>query len=323
MNNFTKPVVIVSKCLGFASCRYNGVMIHDPFVKTLRDFIEFIPVCPEVTIGLGIPRDPIRIVMEGDKRLLYQPSTRRDITEPMNLFIRDFFATHNGIDGFLLKNRSPSCGIGDVKIYQSKNADAGSTRGAGIFGRAVLDHFPHYPVEDEGRLHNIYIREHFLTKLYTVAAFQRLERKLNQLINFHTRNKLLFMSYHESLTREMGTIVANHDHKPVDDLFFLYQDRFFRALAHPPSTGTLINSVQHAFGGFSKDLTKDEKHYFLNVLEEYRDERIPFSVITHLLSSWTIKYNNQYILDQTFIHPFPPELVRFESANGKRDYTFY
>lgn len=178
MNKFPKPRIVVSKCLGFAACRYNGLMISSPLVKKLKDHVDFIPVCPEQELGLGVPRDPIRIIESRGRRSLYQPATGRDLTKQMNDFVVPFLKNLGPVDGFLLKSRSPSCGIGDVKVYSgSKDRQTLlNAKGQGFFGGLALKFYPGLAIEDEVRLKNASIRERFLTSIFAQACLRKTSR---------------------------------------------------------------------------------------------------------------------------------------------------
>ncbi|MCK5588521.1 MAG: DUF523 domain-containing protein [Candidatus Lokiarchaeota archaeon] len=167
---------MVSKCLGFASCRWNAEIIQADVVKKLEPFVKFIPVCPEVEIGLGVPRDPIQIVsIKGEEKLI-QPSSGNDLTEMMRTFADSFLSSLDEIDGFILKSRSPSCGINDVKIYASlEKAEPISANNSGFFSRKVIEMFSDLAIEDDCRLNDIKIRQHFLTKLFTIASFREVK----------------------------------------------------------------------------------------------------------------------------------------------------
>ena len=178
MKAFAKPRVVVSKCLGFAACRYDGAMISDDFVRRLAAHVTFCPVCPEMEIGLGCPRDPIRVVLAGKELRLMQPATGRDVTEAMRQFADSFLGGLGEVDGFLLKSRSPSCGLKDVKVYGGPAGNMPQSVGRGFFGGAVLDRFPGAAAEDEGRLRNFTLREHFLTRLFVPAEFREVRRRL-------------------------------------------------------------------------------------------------------------------------------------------------
>lgn len=321
MAKFPKPVVVVSKCLGFAHCRYDGQTIENPFVPRFQEFVEFRPVCPEVEIGLGIPRKPIRIVTVEGKNRLYQPATERDVTQEMETFVDSFLNSLTEVDGFFLKNRSPSCGTQDVKIYPGFENVSRTFRGDGFFGGEVLKRFDGLPVEDEGRLRNFTIRENFLTKLFTFARLRDVKKSgsMKALIDFHTTHKLMLMGYNQTQMRALGKIVANQEQNEFDAVLSAYQHHLKLALASMPKFTAMINVLMHAFGGFKDVLSKEEKQFFLESLEEYRDERIPLSAVLHVLRAWAIKYDNTYLLTQTFMEPYPHELVEItDSGKGRK-----
>jgi uncharacterized protein YbgA (DUF1722 family)/uncharacterized protein YbbK (DUF523 family) len=320
--SFPRPIVVISKCLGFDHCRYDGQMIETTFVPKLQEYVDFQPVCPEVEIGLGIPRTPIRVVETGGRRMLYQPASGQDFSVPMMAFVTGFLDGLGEVDGFVLKNRSPSCGQGDVKVYTGLDNSSRTMRGSGFFGGAILNRFPDAPVEDEGRLNNFTIREHFLIRLFTVARFREIRRSqsIHELIEFQTVNKLLFMGYHQAQMRLMGKIVANHAQTDVATVMAQYASHLHLALAKPPKAGAMINVLMHAFGGFSDVLTSDEKQFFLNSLEEYRDERIPLSVLLYTLRAWSLRHDNQYLLQQTFLRPYPEKLMEITDSGKGRDW---
>jgi uncharacterized protein YbgA (DUF1722 family)/uncharacterized protein YbbK (DUF523 family) len=332
MDDFPKPVVVVSKCLGFARCRYNGQTVPNRVVERLGAYVEYRTVCPEVEIGLGIPRDPVRVVDYGGRRILYQPATERDVTEKMESFSVGFLGAHGAVDGFILKNRSPSCGPWDVKVYRGMGKDASSGRGKGFFGASVTDRFPGKPLEDEGRLDNFSVREHFLTRLFALARFRAVKAactggedgspggSMGALIDYHTRHKYLLMAYSQARLKLLGNVVANREGKTGPEVFALYENRLEEALAKPPRPGPLINVLLRAYGGISADLAQGERRYFLNCLEEYRDERIPLSVPLHLLKAWSVRHHNRYLLGQTLLRPYPLELLEVSDSGKGRDY---
>ncbi|MFO7850227.1 MAG: DUF523 domain-containing protein, partial [Spirochaetia bacterium] len=181
-----KPRIVFSRCLGFESCRYNGQMVRDEFVEELKPFAEVITICPEGDIGMGVPRDPVRVVKEGERLHLYQPATEKDWTEEMESFCASAIEGFSGIDGFVLKSRSPTCGFKDVKIYRGYEPSGGHEKGSGFFGGAVAEALPGIPAEDEGRLRNWAIRDHFLTRVYTLARYRTsVSPSASALTDFH------------------------------------------------------------------------------------------------------------------------------------------
>ena len=318
MRSFVKPRVVVSRCLGFAACRYDGAMIADAFVARLKDHVTFCPVCPEMEIGLGCPRDPIRVVLSGGKRSLVQPSTGRDVTEPMAAFAARFLGDMGEVDGFILKSRSPSCGIKDVKVYGGPERDMPQETGRGFFGAAVLDRFPDAAVGEEGRMLNFTLREHFLTRLFTLATFREILRsgRPRDLVEFHAANKGLLMGYHQTEMRAMGRLVAGLGKRPDADIFAEYGPRLAHALARPPRFTSIINVLQHAMGYVSEGLAAPEKAYFLECLEKYRAGQLPLSVPTSMVKAWAIRFNAANLLSQTYLEPYPEALVAI-SDSGK------
>lgn len=315
-----KPTIVISKCIEFDSCRYNGQMISDHFVSLLKEFITFIPVCPELEVGLGVPRSPIRIVSAAEGQILYQPATGLDITEKMDSFIRSFLDGLGKIDGFLLKHRSPSCGPSHVKVYAGIDSKASNFTGRGFFGKAVLERFGYLPIEDEGRLKNFTLREHFLTGIFARARFRSAKAagKMGDLVDFHTKHKYLFMALNQSRLKTLGKIVANHQKLNHSEVIALYGSELHRVLSTPPKLGKYINVLLHLFGGISERLSTKERNFFLDIIEEYRDERIPLSAILRIIQLWAVRFEDEFLLHQVFLRPYPRKLVEItDSGKGK------
>lgn len=302
-----RPIVLVSRCLGFAACRYNGVAIAAPFVESLKPFVEFRTVCPEMEIGLGVPRKTIRVVEQGGERRLIQPETGRDVTELMTNFAERFLGQVGEIHGAILKGRSPSCGMKDVKLYAKPEAESPTGKGAGFFGAAVTARYSDLPIEDEGRLLNDKIRDHFLTRLFAMASFESMARKprMSALSDFHARNKLLIRAYSQKGMRTLGRIVANGEHRPAEELIAEYRPEFRRAFLRPVRMGAITDVLMHALGYFSEKLSSREKALFLDMLNDYRAGRLPLSAAQSVLRSWVVRFDEKYLEGQTFFEPYP------------------
>ena len=147
MRHFKKPNLISSKCIEFAPCRYNGLMIKSKLVDKLKDYAEFLPVCPEMGIGLGVPRDPVRVVDTGQGLELFQPTTGKKLADDMENFAESFFKSIEEVDGFILKNKSPSCGVKAINIYTSFENSRPRKDGVGLFAANVMKRYPKLPVE--------------------------------------------------------------------------------------------------------------------------------------------------------------------------------
>jgi uncharacterized protein YbgA (DUF1722 family)/uncharacterized protein YbbK (DUF523 family) len=320
VRHFEKPRVVVSRCLEFTPCRYNGQVVPDAFVRRLMGQVMFCPVCPEMEIGLGVPRDPIRVVAAGGERRLVQPSTGRDVSDAMRQFAGAFLGALGEVDGFLLRARSPSCGIKDVKVYGAADAEVPSGKAAGFFGGAVLERFADRAVEDEGRLNSFAIREHFLSRLFTLADFRRAKAAggMGDLVAFHGRTKWLLMAYSEAALRALGRIVANPARRPAAEVFAAYGPRLAKALARPPRPTAILNVLMHALGHVSDGLSAPEKAMFLGVLAKYRCAAVPLSAPAAILRAWGIRFQAANLLAQTFLEPYPESLLEItDSGKGR------
>ena len=303
------PVVVLSRCLGVEACRYNGKMIREDFIHHLSAFVKLRPVCPELEIGLGVPRDPIRVVVGDGVRTLVQPATGRDLTRQMTAFSRTFLEKLKGVDGFILKSRSPSCGIRDTRIHDA-DGEKVLERGAGIFAAAVMERFPELAVEDEKRLRNPLRREQFLTRLYALARLRRIARKPTRkaLNRFHAANRLLLMAYNRTDLYRLDKLFSGDRQPDAAVLAGEYKKRLSNALSRNPRYTSLIGVLIHALGPISKQLTDRDKALFLDRLERFRNGRIPASEPVGLLRSWVMRHGPRDLRSQTLFNPYPVEL---------------
>lgn len=317
-----RPVVVASRCLGFEHCRYNGQMVRDPLVEALQPLVDFITPCPEKDIGLGVPRHPVRIVKSEDENRLQQMATGEDATERMNAFLDTFMEELEGVDGFILKSRSPSCGLFDVKHYPPGEKKPPLEKGAGMFGERVLNKYSDFAVEDEARLSNHRIRHHFLTKLFTLADYRRVEEtgRARDLVDFQARNKLLFMAYSQKEMREMGRIVAHQDETGLKTAMEEYRAHLHAALSKGIGYRSNINVLEHAFGYVTKELGDEERAFFLDNLEMFREDRTPLITLLNILRAWILRFDVQYLREQTYFRPYPLDLQRKFSRYRSKEY---
>ena len=310
--NSVRPVVVVSKCLGFEVCRYNGQMDGCNLVDKLKEYVDFITVCPEVQIGLDTPREAIRIVKEDELSpiKLVQHVTERELSKEMFEFGEEFLQGLPKVDGFLLKSKSPSCGIKEVKIYKGIQKGSASVKGKGLFGGMVMNKFPGAVVEDDGRVKNYNIRQHFLTKLYIMKNFRVIKETMliEDLVEFHSTNKLLIMSYNQKQLKILGGIIGRHGELSSDEVYKEYEINLnlaFNKLARYTSN---INVLIKSMGYFSDKLTHREKEFILNTIEQYRESKIPFSVPLYVIKSNAIRFEEKNLINQTFFEPYPLQL---------------
>lgn len=322
MKEFIKPRVVVSKCLGFESCRYNGQIISSDEVKEMRDHIDFITVCPESDIGLGVPRDPIRLVRDGEEKKLLQPNTGRDVTLEMKDFCADFLKEHWDVDGFILKGRSPSCGLKETKIYAAIDGPAPVDRCAGFFGDAVLKYHPKKAIETEGRLRNYQIRDHFLTKIYTFSSFRDVKKSkdIDKLTEFHDHNRLLLKSYDEDMYEKLCKVFEKDS-----GIYDIYEESLYELFNMAPECESKIKIMDELFAGSKSDVEKDEKDFFEASLEDYREGKTSLNVPLSILYTWVLRAKDSELKNQSFFNPYPRELVRLEDVRTcvTRDYWNY
>ena len=320
MTEFVRPTIVVSKCLGFEACRYNGEMIRDNFISRLAEYVDFQTVCPEVEIGLGTPRPTIRLVDSPQGMKLVQPETGADLSHSMRRFSGEFLDSLGEVDGFVLTHRSPSCGISDARYYAGIEKTPALGKTSGLFAEAVLKRFANLAVEDDARLLNLKIREHFLTRIFAFARLRALKRdaSMQSIVQFHAAHKYILLGYSERKMRVLGRIVANAEKRSVRQVLDAYSEVFHDALAQLPKAAPQINVLMHAFGYFSDELNAAEKRHFLGALEQFRRGRIPIISISNILWSWALRFDCRYLLEQAYFQPFPEGLMAIDDSGKGR-----
>ncbi len=312
-----RPTVLVSRCLGFDHCRWDRGIISSHYTEKLKEYVNFIHVCPEFDIGLGVPRKPVRLVKQDTGILMIQQTTNVDLTERMNTFSSTYLAELQPVDGFLFKDRSPSCSITNVKIYVgTKKGSAVKLVENGLFGNLFKQLFPLVPCTSEGRLHNFMLREHFYTQIYTLARFRAISSDplIQNLIDFHATHKLILKCYHENIMCTLDALVANADHYNTRTVFEQYFELLCCALAHPPKAKSQVNVLQHAFRYFSDKLSSPEKQFFLNLLEQYHQKKIPLSACIAVMKAWIVRFDETYLASQFFFSPWPEALMELADS---------
>ena len=291
---------------------YDGGHKLDHFItETLGKFVEFVPVCPEVECGLGIPREAMHLVAAPEGPRLVTVRTQVDYTERMLAWARKRVVELEQEDlcGFIFKSDSPSSGMERVKIYSGKGGPAKT--GVGLFAREFMQHFPLLPVEEEGRLHDPGLRENFLERLFTLKRWRdtlALGPKPGHLVDFHTRHKLLIMSHSPKHYELLGKLVAQIKGIPLPELYEQYQTQLMEALRLKTTIKKNVNVLLHVMGYFKKNLSPAEKEELLEIIDEYRKGYIPLIVPVTLLNHYVRKYDQAYLKDQYYLHPHPIEL---------------
>ena len=314
MLDVDKPTILISKCIEGEPCRYDGSMIKDSFISKLKTYVNIIEVCPEVGIGLSTPRDSLRLVENKSAVSLVCSKTGEDLTEKMIDFSNTFLKSldKSKIQGIILKGKSPSCGVKDVKLYNNiEKGSAINKNNSGIFAQKLIMEFGDIPIEDEGRLTNYNIRETFLTRVYANFNYAKVEKmkSVNELIKFQSQYKYLLMAYSPARQKELGKIVGSATKLNINDSIKEYKTVLSQALSTSQRPMRNINMLLHLFGYFSKELSKEEKAFFLDTLEKYQNKKVPFSLPLTIIKSWAIRFNNEYLLEQKIFECFPIELV--------------
>ncbi len=321
---FVRPRVVVSKCLEFEACRYNGDVIRDETVRRLEPFVEFVPVCPEVEIGLGTPRETIRIVSGSDgNKALVQPPETEDLSGKMLAFAERFLSTVGEVDGFILKSRSPSCGVKDVKIYSGIEKAPVKEKGSGFFGAKVLEHFQGAAIEEEGRLRNFTIRSNFLTRLFISAEFRsiRTAGSLEDLTDFHSKHNYLLKAYSQPKHKQLSRIAAAGKLEELQSLYSRYEEILLNMFQRSARYDSNINVCRQMMAAFNNQLSPGEKQHFLELLDKYKQKKVPLASMLSVLKSWSIRFEDEYLLKQSYFQPYPEELMEITDSGKGRDYS--
>lgn len=320
MTNF-KPLILISKCLSGAPCRYNGEGASSKFISDLSPFVNFKEICPETDIGLTTPRNSLRLININDEIHILDPKENLNHTKLMTEYATELCLeiSKEPICGVILKSRSPSCGPSDVKIYSSDGKGSAYKKGKGLVAEQILKNFSYFPIEDDGRLNNFTIRNNFLMRIFLLSSFKEFlnTNSLSYLNEFHSKNKLLLMCFGQKSTKELGGILANHNNLSNKQVFFEYNRKLSSHISNYPRYTYFINVFNHAIGYFNEYLSKKELEYLLKCREDYRNGKLPYIVLIHLLKMNAIRFNNNYLLNQTLLNPYPEELINLtDSGKG-------
>lgn len=302
----------ISSCLLGEKVRFDGGHKLNRYLRdTLGQYVEYVPVCPEVECGLPVPRESMRLVGDATAPRLITSRTNVDHTERMVNWSQEKVQQLEAEDlcGFIFKSSSPSSGMERVKVYNEKKIPA--KKGIGIFARAYMDHFPLYPVEEEGRLNDPRLRENFIVRIFTFKRWRAVlaqRESRGQVIKFHTQHKMLMLAHSEKHCREMGKLLANPKAFSLPELYSRYQELLLDGLRFKTTIRKNVNVLQHALGFFKKILSADEKQELLEIIELYRNQYVPLIVPITLINHYTRKYEQPYLKEQCYLAPHPIEL---------------
>lgn len=308
-----KLLLGVSSCLLGKQVRFDGGHKYDSWVvDTLGAFAEYFDLCPEHQCGMSIPREALNLKGSKDSYRMLTNKTLVDYTDQMLSWslpvIEDL--KKRPLCGYILKSKSPSCGMERVKLYPLHGGAAGKT-GVGIFARELLKAFPYLPIEEEGRLHDPVLRENFIERVFVRHRFNRLmaeDLSPGGFVRFHTIHKYLLMAHSPAHYREMGKLVAEIRKYKIQDFSRLYCELLMTACARHATPSKHQNVLLHLLGYFKNDLDAFEKQEMIRLIAQYKDGIIPLIVPVTLLNHYVRKYDKSYLAEQMYLQPHPMEL---------------
>ena len=302
----------ISSCLLGEPVRYDGGHKLDRFpTGTLGQYVEYIPVCPEVECGLPVPRESMHLEGDPGSPRLVTSRTQQDMTGRMIQWAQKRVVELEKADlcGFIFKSDSPSSGMERVRVYNEKGIPV--KKGVGMFARIFMEHFPLLPVEDEGRLHDTTLRENFIERIFTLKRWRESligKESRGNLIDFHSRHKLLILSHSPKHYQIMGQWVAKAKDLPLRELYQKYQMLLMESLLLRTTPKKNSNVLLHMMGYFKERLSSDEKQELLEVIDHYRQGYIPLIVPVTLINHYVRKYDQPYLKEQVYLNPHPMEL---------------
>lgn len=302
----------VSACLLGAEVRFDGGHKRDRYVTdVLGEHVEWVPVCPEIEAGLGIPR-PVIQLREGSETERF---VLRESGEDLTAMMRGYSAGRaeeletTGLDGFVLKKDSPSCGKERVRVYKEQGGMP-HRRGVGLFTQALKQVLPDLPLEEEGRLNDLPLREKFIEAIFSHNRWRVLERRgLNRraLIGFHQAHKMLLLAHDPTIYGELGRLVASFGRRPDQEIYDAYRPLFLAAFRKPATVARHVNAIEHLFGHLKTKLTVVEKREVACAIADYRAGCVPLVVPITLLRFLVAAHGVEYVQEQIYLEPHPKE----------------
>lgn len=303
----------VSSCLLGEEVRYDGSHKRDRFITDkLSNYFDFVPFCPEVAIGLTTPRPPIRLEWVDEQiRLRGVRDSSIDVTQQMDDYCASIAATVEQLSGYILKSKSPSCGMERVKVYKTDGNLAGFTA-PGMYARRLMENYPLLPIEEEGRLNDPGLRDSFICRVFAYHRWRQLcaaGLQRDDMVQFHAEHKLLIMAHSEKRMRRLGQLVARLGDTHLDDVAQEYIQEFMAALTQTATRNSHVNVLQHLLGYLKRDLAPDDKQEALHVIDQYRLGLIPLIVPITLLRHHFRRIPVPYVERQLYLYWSPPELA--------------
>lgn len=304
----------ISSCLLGRSVRYDGGHQQDAYITgSLARHFTWVPVCPEMELGLGVPREPIRLVGDSAAPRLMATQSGTDLTGAMDTYARARVGALGaaGLSGYILKRASPSCGMERVKVY-TKAGGVPSRIGRGLFARRLMEAYPLLPVEEEGRLSDLRLRDNFITRVFAyrrLAALADGGARPGDIVSFHTAHKFLLLAHSPSDYARLGRLLSNLKSVPRREWLARYGEGFMRALAVSATPRKHINVLQHISGFVKRRLTTGEKRELGVLIADFAQGLVPLVAPLTLIRHYVVKFEIDYLADQLYLSPYPKELM--------------
>lgn len=306
----SRPVIAISSCLLGQEVRFDGGHKKSGWLTgPLAEFVDYRPICPEVAIGLGIPRPPIHLVGDPEQpRAVGVKDPDMDVTAPLEAFARHTAGTLDEVSGYVFKSKSPSCGMERVKLY---GQHGGQKKTVGIHARVIMERLPNLPVEEEGRLNDPVLRENFVTRVYVYRRWQDFRRQrltAKGLIAFHADHKYLVMAHNQAAYKRIGQLLSNLKGVDLPAVAEQYIAELMAALKRRVSRDRHVNVLQHIMGYLKGSLPGHDRQELVEALEAYRRGEVPLIVPVFLLRHHFRHHPDPYMDGQWYLDPYPGSL---------------
>ena len=300
----------VSSCLLGEKVRYNGDHKRHWYInEVLGKYFQYVPFCPELEVGMGVPRPSVRLVGKVESPRMVEPKSGEDWTDRMVNYSNKKASKLAGLHGFILKKGSPSCGPFRVKVYSEKGIPFAS--GQGIFAKVLRERYPHIPIEDEGRLNDEGLRENFITRVFAYARLCALKNERfsrSAWIKFHQNNKMLVLSYSRLIYSKLGYLVAHIKEYSPKDFVSQYEELYMSVLEGKSTPAKNSDVLLHMLGHLKKLIGSREKQDLIQAIQNYKQGTYPLIVPLTLLRHYITLHDVEYIKEQTYLNPHPLEL---------------
>ena len=301
----------ISSCLLGEAVRYDGGHQKDSYITgALARHFTWVSVCPEMELGLGAPRETIRLVGDAAAPRLLATQSGTDLTEAMDTYARARVGGLGALSGYILKRASPSCGMEHVKVYSESGVP--SRAGRGLFAQRLMEAYPRLPVEEEGRLSDLRLRDNFITRVFAYRRLRALvesEARPKDIVAFHTAHKFLLLAHSPVDSANLGRLLGNLKSLPRAEWLARYEEGFMRALAVAATPRKHVSVLQHVVRFFKPRLSPAEKRELDGLITDFAQGLVPLVVPITLINHYVAKFAVSYIADQLYLSPHPKELM--------------